>query len=91
MLLHAKREWPKVMTTNLWPFGLKLAMDTHNHLFFNEQGQSPISIVAGVEEEIQILDYHPFGCPVFVLDEKNQSGLGGTPKWDPKLRAGVCI
>jgi len=33
-LLHAKREWPKVITTNLWPFALKLAVDNHNHLLF---------------------------------------------------------
>ena len=57
----------------------------------NKKGLLPISILANVEEEVDISDYYPFGCSVFVLDEKNQSGLGGTPKWDPKSRAGVCI
>ena len=54
----------------MWPFTLKLDAHDHNYLSFNENGQSPISIVADVKKEIDILDYHSFGCPVFVLDEK---------------------
>ena len=26
-----------------------------------------------------------------MLDEKNQSGLGGKPKWDPKSRSGFYL
>ena len=58
---------------------------------FNEHGQSPTSIVVGVEEETDILDYYSFGCPLFVLDEKKQSALGGMPKWDPNARAGLYL
>ena len=44
-----------------------------------------------IKEEIGILDYHHFGCIVFVLDEKTQSALGGMPKWDPNARAGIYL
>ena len=90
-LLHAKREWPRIIATNLWPFFLKLAIDNHNHLSFNKDALSPVPIVAGFEEEIDMPDYDHFYCPAFVLDEKKQSGLGETPKWDPKSRAGVYL
>ena len=48
-LLHDKREWPKVITTNLLPFTLKLAVDNNNHLSMNEDGLHIISISAGME------------------------------------------
>ena len=90
-MLHAKREWPKVINTNLWPFALKLAICNHNHLCLNENNKTPISTVDGIEEVIEVSDFHPFGCIVFVINERNQSGVGGTPKWDPRSRAGVCL
>ena len=61
-------------------------MDTHHFLSFNDQGQSPISIAPGVEEEIEIIEYHSFGCLVLMLDEKTQRGLGGTPTYDHTSR-----
>ena len=36
-------------------------------------------------------NFHTWGCPVFVLDEANQSGLTGSPKWNPRARAGVYL
>ena len=31
------------------------------------------------------------GCPVFVLDKKNQSSSIGTPKWESRSRAGIYL
>ena len=42
-------------------------------------------------DEITCNDFHTWGCPVFVLDEANQSGLTGSPKWDPRARADVYL
>ena len=89
--MHAKIEWSAVLSTNLWPFSLKLAVETHNHLSFNDHGLFTISIVAGVEEDRDILDYRPFRFPVFVLDEQNQSGLRVILKQDPKSRSRVYL
>ena len=47
--------------------------------------------MVGVEEEINVIDFYPFGCSLFVLDKRNQSRLSGTPKWDIKSRARVYL
>ena len=52
---------------------------------------SPLELFSGIDEEITCNDFHTWGCPVFVLDEANQSGLTGTPKWEPRARAGVYL
>jgi hypothetical protein len=36
-------------------------------------------------------DFHPFGCPVFVLDSRLQSAGASIPKWDPRARAGIYL
>ena len=36
-------------------------------------------------------DWHTWGCPIFVLRAENQSGLTGTPKWEPRARTGVYL
>ena len=34
-------------------------------------------------------EYHTFGCPVYVLNSKLQSGYLGPPKWEPRSWVGV--
>ena len=34
---------------------------------------------------------HTFGCPVYILDSKLQSDLGGIPKWEPRSRLGIYV
>ena len=36
-------------------------------------------------------EYHTFGCPVYVLNYKLQSGSIGPTKWEPHSRVGVYI
>ena len=43
-LLHAKKKWPEVISTILWPFGYKNVEERHNHLDLNADGMSPIEI-----------------------------------------------
>ena len=38
-----------------------------------------------------ISNFHPFGCPVFVLESKLQSSIQGIPKWDPRSRLGIYL
>ena len=38
-----------------------------------------------------VRDYHVFGCPVYILDSKRQSGTLGPPKWEPRSRIGVYL
>ena len=71
LLLHATKLWPKVIKLALWPYALKAAMHQHNHLNLNSNGKSPIEVLSGTEEEIDVKDYYTWGCPVFVLDSRN--------------------
>ena len=81
ILLHAMRKWPSVITTALWPFAMQAIVDRYNHLSLDEHGKSPIEKFSGIPHDIDVSAFRTFGCPVFILDAANQSGMGGTPKW----------
>jgi hypothetical protein len=67
MLLHATHLWPDIITEDLWPFALKLAVDLHNVTPIISS-LSPDEIFSGTKcTRNQLLDFHPFGCPSFVL------------------------
>ena len=74
----------------LWPFALKAAVEKHNRIEVNEKGTTPQETFSGVEEPPHALDHHTWGCPVFVLEAQNHSGLG-TSKWEPRSRVGVYL
>ena len=89
LLLHAKRYWPDVIRTILWPFALKAAEDRRNHLKLDENGLAPINNFSRTFAMIDIKSWHQWGCPVLVLDKRAQSGC--IPKWEPKARVGVYL
>jgi hypothetical protein len=74
MLLHAMRLWPDIITEDLWPFALKLAVDIHNSTP-GPSGLSPDEIFSGQKStKNRLADFHTFGCPVFVLEASLQDG-----------------
>jgi hypothetical protein len=82
MLLHAIEKWPGAITLELWPFALKMAVDIHNATP-GKSGLSPEEIFTKQKaRQDRLVDFHPFGCPVFVLDPKLQQGHK-LPKWQP--------
>ena len=83
VLLHAKRKWPNVISTILWPFALQSIVERHNRLHLDKNGKSPIEKFSQTDEEIVVSDFHTWGCPVYILKAPNQSGFIGTPKWEP--------
>ena len=91
VLLHAKRKWPKIISTILWPFSLQSIVDRHNHLSLDKDGKSPLEKFTQTKDEINPADFHTRGCPVYILDSENHSGGLGTPKWDPKSHAGIYL
>ena len=91
VLLHAKRKWPKVITTVLWPFALQSVVERHNRLHLDQDGKSPLEKFSQTTKEIVVSDFHTWGCPVFILDAANQSGSIGTTKWDPKSHARIYL
>ena len=75
----------------LWPYALLSAIERHSQLSLDKNGRSPMEKISSTHGEIDITDFHTWGCPVFVLDTENQSGKLGTPKWDPKSHAGIYL
>ena len=92
MMLHAQNRWPDVITWDLWPFAVKLAVDIYNARPHDKQKLSPEELFAGTPRDRNdyLTSFHTFGCPVFVLDESLQDGKIH-PKWDPRSRQAVYL
>ena len=90
-LLNGERMWPEMIGTILWPLALAHACDRHNKLTIDNMGYTPIERFSGVRMQINASEFHTWGCPVFVLNEKLQSGPGKAPKWDPRARLGLYL
>jgi hypothetical protein len=90
MLLHAKSRWPSAVTTNLWPYAVRLANEVHNFSPSIKDGVSPIERFSQVQVAPRVKHSHTFGCPVYVLDGKLQTGKS-IPKWDDRSRIGLFL
>ena len=90
MILHAAHRWPKTITANLWPQAVKHATNIRNALPRNNKTKSPISIFSNSDVEPNTKHFHPFGCPVYVLQAPLQTG-SPHPKWAERSRVGVLL
>ena len=91
MLLHAHRYWPEYISTMLWPLALKCTTERINTLDTDETGKTPIEKFSGVDALPVVKHYHTWGCPVYCLDARLQSGPKSIPKWEPRSRLGVYL
>jgi hypothetical protein len=89
-LLHAKSRWPKAIELNLWPYALRLANHLRNLLPDKDDATSPIERFSRVQVAPHLKENHPFGCPVYALNNRLQSG-NRIPKWDLRARLGVYL
>jgi hypothetical protein len=90
MLLHAILWWPQAVTVELWPYALKLAVDIHNATP-GPSGLSPEEIFSRQKAKTdRLMDFHSFGCPVFVLEPHLQQGLK-IPKFQPRSRQAIYL
>ena len=90
MLLHAAHRWPKTITSNLWPQALKHATNDRNALPRKGKTQSPSSLFSNTTIEPNIKHFHPFGCPVYVLQAPLHTGAP-FPKWNEQSRVGIFL
>ncbi len=88
MLLHAQRFWPEAISSLLWPFALKYANHIHNYLSLNEEGKCPFERFSHTSalENLDISDFHTFGCPCYVLDSNEH-----VPKWNPRSSLRIFV
>jgi hypothetical protein len=74
IFIHALEKWPEAIGLDLWPYALKMAADIHNATP-GPSGLSPEEIFSRQKARPDcLLDFHTFGCPVFVLDPTLQKG-----------------
>ena len=92
MLLHANKRWPQAITANLWPYAVRHANDCINAApnMQHETKQSPIQLFSQTAINTNKKHWRPFGCPVYVLDERLQ---GNKPhnKWENRARVGIYL
>jgi len=82
-------QWPDIITETLWPFALRLAVELHNKTP-GPSDLTPEEIFTGMKQKNKFFDFHPFGCPIFVLDPSLQQGHK-IPRWKPRSRMGVYL
>ncbi len=92
LLLHAKQMLPEYISTILWPFALKCAEDRLNHLVHRLDGRTPYETLANIDSSsIKVSNFHTFGSPCYVLDQRLQSGSSMIPKWEPIAQMGINV
>ena len=103
-LIHAAHRWPKAIHASLWPAALKHYTNLANSLpskftpeiIVNGRKQlakyeeSPLSKMSQVEVEPNLEHFHPFGSPVYVLEESLQAHHSHN-KWTDRSRVGIFL
>jgi hypothetical protein len=54
-------KWPEIITENLWPFAIQLAVGLHNATP-NAIGFTPEEFFSGTKQTSRLDSFHPFGC-----------------------------
>ena len=88
MLIDAACRWPGKATTALWPFAVLLAVDIWNNVPRRE-GKAPIDLFSKYRTS-NTKHFHPFGCPVFILNRNLQNNQK-IPRWEPRCHRGIYL
>ena len=92
LLIHAKQRLPEAHSIILWPFAILAAIEKENFIKMKKNGLTPAEEFGGIDRStIGAENFHTWGCPVYVLDAKLQSGSIGPPKWESRGRVGIYL
>ena len=104
-LIHAAHRWPDAIHAALWPAALKNYVNLRNSLPTKytpsikingrvkreaQYEESPTSKMAQVEVEPNLDKFHPFGSPVYILEENLQARRSHN-KWSDRSRVGIFL
>ena len=89
-LLHAAHRWPKAIAANLRPQAIKHVVNVCNSLPRPGKTESPLSKFSGTSVQPNLKHFHPFGCPVYVLQAPLQT-RSPFPKWGECSRIGIFL
>jgi len=90
-MLHAIHWWPQAINSHLWPLALKKAVNIRNSLPRSLGQDNPLSLFSSTSIVPNLKHFHPFGCPVYVLDQALQSPGAKFPKWQERARVGIYL
>lgn len=91
-MLHVALRWPEAYDPILWPMAMEYAIDLYNELPCNGGRYCPEEVFSqAVSSHSRLLNGHPWGCPVYVLELKLHEAGGKLPKWQPKTRCGQFL
>ena len=87
--------WPEIVDIELWTFAFRHIVTKWNNTPRPDlEYKTPDEVFSGVKrvnnEENHFADFHPFGIPVYVLDDRLQAKKK-IPKWEPRSRVGVYL
>lgn len=93
-LTHASKQWPDVITANLWPYAIRIANDSINNTlwFADEQKQTPSQRFKSNNVVENLKHWFHVGCPVYVTNNLVQQGKrpkGG--KWSNRAWLGIHL
>ena len=90
LILYAAAHWPHGVNSALWPMAVAHSVHIYNNTP-NMQGICPADLFTGeMVPHHRLQDFHTWGCPVFILDPKLQSGQK-LPRWQPCSRQGIFM
>ena len=89
-MIHVKHQYTDFIQPCLWPFLLKQAEFTLNNLRLRKSGKSRTEHFSAMHNKINIMHYHTFSCPVYVLNAQLQGAIFIT-KWEDQVRLGANV
>ena len=92
LLIHAAKQWPKCVTTNLWPYTIRMANNILNKTtsFQDDQRRTPQQVFSGSNVLMNTKHWKPFGYPVYVLENSLQTGHIHH-KWTQISKVGIYL
>jgi hypothetical protein len=81
-ILHASIHLKNGCDSSLWPQAVEYAAHIYNN--------TPNNGICPAMRRHHLLEYHVWGCPLYVLDPKMQNGKK-LPLWEPRSHRGVFM
>ena len=90
-MLHASAHWPKAFSNHLWPYVLRcINNETHISVPKRLDGKLSLQIFLSMSVLPKANTFHPFRCPVYILDNRVQAGMK-ISKWHTRARVGLYL
>ena len=89
-LIDAKDRWPGAVHAALWPYALRHANEAHMASPGRDQDKSPLELFSSSSVRANLRHFHPFACPVYVLDDALQ-GRRALNRWFHRSRLAINL